>query len=234
MAIDGGNAFTDWEEPDTEGQYSVSTKTVQDVILAAKRQFGDESGVQIQDADVIRWINDAQTAINERNKVLKTTSSIVTVPGQGEYLLPNQRILQIESLTLDGHLIPNVPFSTAQERLSAIDPGNARQAIPQLWYVWAGRIALWPTPAGMQTLKLFYTRQATAVQYVTDLLGLPDKYYPTILAYALQQAYELDENFQAAQVKGTQFDQDVARMLDEERRGQQMTYPIINLVDEGW
>jgi hypothetical protein len=234
MALDGGNAFSTWDQPDTDGQYFASTKVVNDAVLALKRQFGDESGVQIQDQDVIRWVNDAQVVINERNKILKTASSTITVPGQAEYTFPNERILQIESVTLDSKLLPNVPFAQVQERLTFLDPSGNQHGYVQFWYVWAGKLVLWPTPDNMQTLKLFYTRQADAVQYVTDKIDLPDKYFPQILSYCLQQAYEMDENFQAAQVKGTQFDQDIARMADEERRGQQMTYPVIGLTDDSW
>lgn len=230
-SYDGGNAFSDWNDADLQGQYLAGTKTAMDVINALKRQFGDESGVQVQDSDTIRWINDAQAVINERNKVLKTAASTTTVPGQKEYTFPGDNIVQIESLTLDGQLIPNVPFSQAQERLSALDPNLDFEGSTRFWYVWGGKLTLWPVPQGMQTLKLFYTRAVATIQFATDKLDLPDKYYPQILAYCLQQAYELDENFQAAQVKGTQFDQDVARMMDEERRGQQMTFPTINLVE---
>ena len=43
------------------------TKTVQDVLLSVKRQFGDESGVQVTDSDIVRWVDDAQREISMNN-----------------------------------------------------------------------------------------------------------------------------------------------------------------------
>ena len=40
--------------------YLPTTKTALDVANYVKRQFGDESGTQMTDADIWRWIDSAQ------------------------------------------------------------------------------------------------------------------------------------------------------------------------------
>ena len=46
------------------------TLNIQDVANRVKRTFGDESGVQVTDDDIIRWVNDAQLEISRQNEDL--------------------------------------------------------------------------------------------------------------------------------------------------------------------
>jgi hypothetical protein len=50
--------------------YSNPTKTVGQIYDYVKRAFGDESGVQLTNADIVRWINDAQNEIAEAAGVI--------------------------------------------------------------------------------------------------------------------------------------------------------------------
>ena len=59
--------------------YNNPTKTVGDVGAAVKRIFGDESGVQLVDNDIVVWTNEAQHAIADSTKVVKA---------QGKTLMP--------------------------------------------------------------------------------------------------------------------------------------------------
>jgi hypothetical protein len=48
------------------------TKTALDVVQRIKTQFGDNSGAQLTDDVIYRWINDGQQEIVNHSKTLKT------------------------------------------------------------------------------------------------------------------------------------------------------------------
>lgn len=210
--------------------YGPSTRTVNDVMRAVKRTFGDESGVQLEDADIFMWVNDAQEEIVKRNKIIKTTATATAIAGQADYTFPTEDILQIESLHVDGQKLQNMPFAQADEDF--INKDNAAESgTPVLWWEWGGTFTLWPAPSSALTIKLFYTKKPARITASTDLLSVPDKYYRQVVDYVLQQAYEMDEDWQASQVKAQQFDSGLLDMAEEERTAQQMTYPTITIID---
>lgn len=200
-------------------------------MQAIKRMFGDESGVQLEDTDLYGWINDAQDEIVKRNRVLKAKSTAPSVANQADYTFPSMDILQIESLHYDGRKLRNVPFAEAERLI--IDPTNAadRSDEPWLWYEWNGIFTIFPTPASIKTITVYYTKVPTKVSTTADVLSLPDKYYSYIIDYCLKQAYEMDEDLQASQLKAQQFTEGLGVLNEEERSAQSMTYPVINVVD---
>lgn len=200
-------------------------------MTSVKRQFGDEAGVQLEDDDIIRWINDAQNTIDNRNRVLKATSTAASIPGQQDYTFPDADILQIESITYNNVLIPDVPFAVAQERMSRLDPQLTQTGTPQFWYMWAGHFTFWPIPDAAMNITLYYTRKPDVVTQATDLLSVPDKYFEVVVAYVMQQAYELDEDWQAVAAKQQQVENQINLFGEEERTAQNMTYETINLID---
>lgn len=213
------------------GGLSPVTRTVQNVMDSVKRQFGDEAGVQLEDSDIIRWVNDAQNEINNRNRILKSKATATAVPGQKDYTFPDQDILQVESLAYNNVLVPDVPFAVAQERMSNMDPNLNQGGIPRFWYVWAGHFTFWPVPDSAGEIEIFYTRKPDMVAESTDLLSVPDKYFQVVVAYVMQQAYELDEDWQAVAAKQQQVEEKLGQFGEEERTAQNMSYETINLID---
>ena len=210
--------------------YGPSTRTVADVARAVKRTFGDESGVQLEDADIIMWINDAQDEIVKRNRTLKATSSTVSVVGQQDYTFPSENILQIESLHYAGSRLPNMTFAQAEEKVIASDDIEGIGE-PILWYEWGGKFSFFPVPATEQQITLYYTENPARVSLNADLLSVSDKYYQDVVRYVLLQAYEMDEDAGMSQLKQKQFDDSLIALGEEERTAQSMTYETITLVD---
>lgn len=228
--FDGGDAFSDFSETPNVGSFSPASKTAADVMQTVKRQFGDESGVQLEDADLIRWINDAQDEIVSRNKVLKAVSTLSATPNQATYKFPAERIHRVDSLHFGGQRIPNMSFAQAEETvIGASDP--TAQGFPQLWYEYAGTFTFWPAPATGDDITLYYTRQATPVTGMTSVLSIPDTYYRNVINYVMQQAYEMDTDMQAAATKREQFDTSLNQMAQEERSAQSMTYDTLTVYD---
>lgn len=212
--------------------YGAKTRLVSEVITAVQRQFGDESGVQLENSDVIRWINDAQDVIVAKNKVLKAKSTTPAVEGQATYTFPSDNIHQIESIHYNGYRVPNMSFPEAEEHVFKNDPQAVASGDPILWYEWAGTFTFWPAPNAANNIDLYYTQRPAPVDSTTDVLSLPDKYYQDVVRYCLQQAYEMDEDMANSQAKGQQFDASLNEKSEEERTAQNMTYDTITVYND--
>lgn len=211
--------------------YGPSTRTVQEVLSAIQRLFGDESGVQLANADVVRWINDAQDVIVDRNHVLKAHITEASVSGQAAYSFADALIHSIDSIHYGGYRLPNISFAEAEEVVLQADPLQTQAGTPQIWYEYAGTFTFWPTPTDGGSFDLYYTKRPTRIVNLTDLLTLPDKFYQLIVLYCIGQAYTMDEDMQAASQMADTFDKQLASMGEDERVSQHMTYDTITVYD---
>lgn len=212
--------------------YLSITKTAGDVAEYVKRQFGDESGVQITDADVIRWVNSGQDEIFRRNEPIKASSTTNIVQGQHTYQMPPD-VLKVQSLQYNGKPIRSMSFQEAEEYLLDEDPKRIQTGVPEVWFEWGGDFTFWPTPDAnvVNGLSIKYVKAPTPVVNSASPLATPDTYYNRLLEYVLQQAYELDENWAAAESKAQQFGQNL-----EQQNGNDSVranvYPRITVLEE--
>lgn len=209
-----------------------NTYTYGVLAVEVKRIFGDESGVQLEPGDILRWANQGQQEIVTRNGVLKATADTTTTVAQDTYTFPDQNIYEIAALELDGQLLPNVPFPEAQRRIMSADPNKEESGRPAFWYTWGNEFMLWPVPDEEYPLRLRYTR--TPDELTGDdgqVLDLSNEYFPVLVDYVLGKCYEMDEDWQAAQAKQNAFENAIAQQGEKERDAQDMTYPVIAEVD---
>lgn len=209
-----------------------NTKTYGELAVDVKRLFGDESGVQLEAGDILRWANQAQGEIVSRNSALKARAVTTTTAGVDIYDFPSVNIYEIASLQLDGQLLPNIPYPDAERRIMADDPNKTETGRPAFWYTWGDQFWLWPVPNESLSLTILYTKLPDPLTGASDqLLELSDEWFPTIVAYVLSKAYEMDEDWTAAQAKATEFENALANQGEKDRDAQDMTYPVIQEVD---
>jgi hypothetical protein len=207
--------------------YSAPTKTVGDVYDQVKRAFGDESGVQLTNEDIARWINEAQIDISKQNQVLQTTATINMIGGTATYSLSavTPRIDSVASILLDGRRVGDIPVSQAEESISLADPEGLETGAPQFWYSWGGDITFWPIPNKNYTMLIRYTAQPTNITTsTTDVLAVPDECFTDVCNYVLMRAYEMDENAEMMAVKQAEYSTSVAERGESEREAATMTY----------
>ena len=207
--------------------YSTTTKTVGDVYNYVKRVFGDESGVQITNDDIVRWINEAQVDISKQNQVLQTTATMNVTGGTATYSLTSvtPRIDSIASILLDGRRVGNIPISQAEESISLADPESLETGAPQFWYEWGGDITFWPKPNKNYTMLIRYTAQPADVNTTTTtVLSVPDECFTDVCNYVLMRAYEMDENAEMMALKQAEYSTSVAERGETERQSATMTY----------
>lgn len=193
-----------------------------------KRIFGDESGVQLDNADIARWANSAQMEIVTNNKAIKAKASTPSVVGTAMYTFPSVKIQQVESLHFDNVRLENMPFASAEQFIISNDPEQSEQGTPVFWYEWDGEFTLWPKPDTVKDITLYFTAYPDELTGVTDeYLTVPDKFYNAVLDYVLSKCYEMDEDGAAAQNAEGRFRASLENQMEDERQAQHMTYPII-------
>lgn len=201
-----------------------------DVSIRVKGQFGDTSGAQVSDDAIIRWINDAQREIVNNNFLLRDTKYTNIIAGQYDYEFPEEKVLAIEALYIDGYPIEAVTVQAARDWVQTPDPTKANSAdVPRIWYERAGIITVYPVPNVNipNGLKIEYLKVPTDITALTDTINIPDRYFNELVNYVLAQAMEMDENFSAASMKMTQFREGLGRLSYKENMNQTDLYYTI-------
>lgn len=207
------------------------TRTVQEVVTAVNRQFGDEAEIQVSSADIIRWINQAQNEIVISNTTINEgMASADIVQDQDKYPILSDPafadVARVHTVLYQGRPVKNISF---QEALAFIGKSTSDgSGSPQLYYIKNGTLVFFPVPDTNVPggLTLHFTKTPKAVVTVGDKLTVPDTFYNAILQYVIAQAQELDENWQAAQVKLQQFEKSV-NIQQNETIEQEGYYPSI-------
>lgn len=212
----------------------LTTKTGNDVAIEVKRMFGDEDGVQIADADIIRWINAAQASIVAVNPILQRTLLRDVVANQADYTFPSDRIQYIQSLSYKGRPLDAYSYPEAQEYIKSGDPESLSRGEPLIWYQWAQTITLYPVPdvAVVGGLRMDYVAVPENLVLIGDALSVPDRYFESVVAYVLQKAHQLEDNFDGAGYVRQQFTEQLAALSEQENRVTTRQYGTITVRQE--
>lgn len=213
---------------------------VSDVIIRVQRLFGDQSGVQIDDNDIIRYINDAQREIVMHNEaVLETTTTVNIVAGQNIYAFPTDllvlRSLRVQLTSSAGYqYIKYYNLSEFDKVIYSWDGGDFKDKNVLIYTLYGREIFLYPTPNVSITdgLKLLYSTYPTDVALTTDELSVPLEYHNAVLRFCLHRATMQDEDYQASAIHEQQFLQNVQILSNREGRGARETYPTITTLPD--
>lgn len=208
-----------------------ATRTFGELQRAAQRGFGDESGVQLEDQDIIDFANQGLTEIVTENAILKARATVASVIGTSVYTFPAQKIARVEYLHYGGRLLPNLQFQEAQDKLLEFDPQLEATGTPQYWYSYGDTFWLWPKPDAAESMELYYVRYPDVITGdAAQPLGVPDKWFNPLVDFVLKKAYEMDQDWQAAGIKDTQFKAALVSQSEEESQSQFGAFPVIREV----
>lgn len=203
------------------------THTGNDVSIRVRSGFGDTSGAQLGDPALLSWINDGQREIVNSNPILRSSKFTDLVAGQYDYSFPNDKVLLIEAIYIDGYPIRNMTPQAAREFIQKQDPLKAETSeMPEVWYERAGVITFYPKPSKSITngLKLEYIKNPTSLTALSQPLTIPDRYFNELVNYVTAQALEMDENFDAASYKHRQFRDGLDRLFTKDTVQQEELY----------
>lgn len=195
---------------------AASTKQVLDLVMYVKRQFGDESGVQITDADIIGWVNMGQTQMVSDNHFLqKIVTTTVYSIGQAEYPLPSD-IINIDGIRYGNNQLQAMDIEVAMGMLG--DEANAKGS-PAYWWIYGNSFFLYPTPASNSAaITVFYRCYPAEVTSLADPLSVPDRYYDALCSFVMSKAHELDENTQVAMASRQNYTDTLYKLSHEETK----------------
>lgn len=212
--------------------FTDTNHTVDDVLKYVKRQFGDEAAIQISDEDIIRWINSGQGEIFRRTEPIKSSMQADLVAAQGVYTFPVD-VMRVQSLLVNSIPVEQLSSQEAEEYILRADPTRTVTGQPTIWYEWGGTFTFYPTPdyTVASGITIQYIKRPAIVNEANDSLSIPDAYFNRLIEYVMQQAYELDENFTASEMKGAQFSQNLDAYGNRENVTDN-TYPTITVLEE--
>lgn len=182
--------------------------TGDDVAFRVRSSFGDFSGAQLSDAAILSWINDGQQEIVNSNTLLRATKYADIVANQQDYSFPEDKVLAIEAVYVNGYPIENVSPQAAREYIIKLDPeGSLDSSKPEVWYERSGVISFYPVPntSYANGLKLEYVKYPVSLGQLSDDVNIPDRYFNELVNYVISNALEADENYDAASYKLRQF-----------------------------
>lgn len=219
--------------------FEVATRTADDVIKDITRQFGDESEVQIDSADIIRWINNGQREIVTNNTEINAVKAVTDiVANQDSYPILTdpafKDLLTIRSIRYKEKKLRSITFQEAEEFMVTSTENAGGE--PELWYTYTGNIHLYPIPESPVEagLSIFFTKAPARVTSSSDTLSIPDSYYNALVDYCLSKAYELDENANMSQLKTAQFEKSI-NVQQNRTLPQTADFPTIRLeIDDMW
>jgi hypothetical protein len=206
---------------------------VADIKMRAKRSFGDEASVQLFDADIIRWINDAMKEIAQQNDLLETLATTVLVVGTAEYTFPTD-MLTLRAIRVGNKKLEFLTLQQADEFITNYEnPTGYQTGQPTHFWVWANKFTLYPTPdsSSATDIKTYYTRMPVDVANDVDIPELATIYHARIVEYVLQQAYEMDEDWQASSTKAAQFNNGLNNLKDSDWN-ERNAYPTITVLED--
>lgn len=215
--------------------------TVAEIITSVQRMFGDESGVQINEADMIRWINQgARTIVMQNESLYQLSTTASSVADQQLYSLPSDLLIlrsikYRESTTGQYFKLDGYDLAKFEELVDGWE-GDTNRGVPTCFTIVDTStspqvIAVYPTPqvAVVDGFKITYNRMPVEVTDTTDTPDLPLIYHDILIKHCVQQAYELDEDWEAAGNKAGELDRDINLLRGREEWKAQATYPVINI-----
>lgn len=207
---------------------------VSDVFARVKRTFGDESGVQLTEDDIIRFINDAQReAVMQNEGLLPTVVYLDAVTNQRRYAVPSSlfSIQHVYFQSYGSNQYYKLKWLTTFEFSVFIDgwDGSPDSDFPRVFTKETNEIILFPLPNQnvAKGIKLHAARYAADVSQSSDALDVPPWLHTMVVNYCLSQAYEMDEDWEASQIKAQQVQGDLDFNSHRDAWFGRDTYPTV-------
>lgn len=205
-----------------------------EIKTAVKRQFGDESGAQITEADITRWANDALRDIVRKVEITNQHRETAAVGGDGTYELPSN-FMYIARVTYNSRLLKETKLQDLDLQSNGVDSVGTGE--PGSYYIWNSVLHLHPAPAssGTGNLDIWYVSQPTALSTDADVPEIPAYMHEDIVRYCLARAKELDEDWAASQALSNDYEARIMQARYEQSAQPTDSYPSIRTLpgDDG-
>jgi hypothetical protein len=207
-----------------------------------KRQFGDESGVQVTDNDIINWLNDALTEAAVQNESINLSSGLLaSVAGADTLLLVGASTEFAAVHSLHYRPSPTQPYSpltfVSNRSFSELFPtwGDTATGVPLFYTKHSGNeVKIYPSPAisDAQGFIVYYNSFFDEYLDLEDTMNISPRYFQYLLEYCLMKAYEMDENWEAADRKASFIQATLNSLHTNDVNLNQNSYPVLSSTPE--
>lgn len=213
---------------------------VSDIQTRVKRQFGDEAGVQLTDDDIIRFINDGMRQMVASNEnLLQKVATASAVANQQDYTLPADCLI-LQGISYRGPSdssylkLKYLSLNEFNEYIDGWDGTQYGNSTPLVYMVFGSTVSFFPKPDqdAANAIKLYYNRVPANVTIAADTPDIPVLYHEVLVKYCLAQAYEMDEDFDAAVMKNQQIQGDMTVLRGRDSWKNQEFYSTITVLNE--
>lgn len=198
--------------------------------------FGDVNNIQVEEADIIRWINDAQLAVVNKTECLVKDESPATtlVVGTARYAIPTD-FLKFKRVVVDGRVLDIAPAALL-DHVSRLrhSSGSGETGPPRFYYREGGYVNLYPIPDAVYSYVLTYVNRPATITAGSDSLTIREEYCATVKKACLARVYELDDNFDQASKKEKEFEREVDEDASDEKNAYADSYPSVRPVGDDW
>lgn len=205
------------------------------VIKSVTRQFGDETGAQIDVDDILRWINDGQLRISRRtgSDVSAFTGSVPL--GSPTFTLPVD-FFKVSEITLTGSSgNPKQIQVIGKQQMLNMYPNLSGSTLGVTKFAAVSRLMsdtvlyFAPVPSETVAINLIYKNRPPVVNDSFDELSIPEEYIDTLITYCLAQAKQLDGDLEAYQLLIGNFNGYLNEDVHDEATKDSETYPFIRV-----
>lgn len=204
---------------------------VTDIIKRVQRIFGDEDEVQISVQDILSWASDGQMEIARQTECLTKDVIFDFDPVQySGFLIPADYILE-KRVSWTGS--DKSEKALGKTTLDVLDSGRmdpkGTSANPYCYYLWAGKINLYPVPSSAvaQSVRLWYICAPEPLVQISDQLQIPLHMHEDVVRYALMRARELNEDTEQANAIGADLTNRMVQSRSEAFNPYKDQYPVI-------
>lgn len=200
-----------------------------EIKIRVQRLFGDESGAQIEEADILRWANDAQLDIARHTEILKKHAETNVIAEDGSFTLPDD-IIALHRVTYEGKILYHTTLERIDEQYPNLD--EVASGTPGHYYSWGNLLYIHPRPnvGSTGTLDIWYVKSPVPLVDSTSVSELPAHMHEEIVRYCVARAKELDEDWQAAQILTGDYQARLAQAKHETNAKQENSYPAVRLL----
>jgi len=174
---------------------------VSDITRKVQRLFGDSSAFIVFDQnDIYDWINEAMLLIARKTHCL----TIVVSNQANAYPLtiPTDWIIT-KRVTYD---LPEIPLKYMDiEDLDAYSINPLEVDVPEFYYIFNGKINLYPNPGGVKSIKHYYARVPNNVSTTNATPELPISFHEDLVRFCLMRAHERNQDKSNVEISASIF-----------------------------
>lgn len=203
-----------------------------EIATRVKRLFGDESGVQIDDTDIIRWVNDGQLDIVRKTHCVTRNVAVNSTAGINSYPIPGD-FLFFKEAKYGGRLLSSISAEDFNARFPNRELSLAR-GVSEYFTVRGTNYLLFPYPntTGV-AISLYYVARPAVMAAVTETPEIPIAFHEALVKFTLMRANELNEDWVASQKFQKDYAEDVIMTRSDTQWSDAGGYPVVRDYEEG-